>query len=72
MYHVEEQPESRYYCAGRFCSMRDQCHRHTSSVHVNEAPFNDYDLIHLRKGLFKPCDYYIDRDHATGVKKSND
>lgn len=47
--------------------MREQCHRHTSSLGVNLAPFNDYDLIHLRDGINKPCQHYIDRDQATGV-----
>jgi len=47
--------------------MREQCHRHTSSLGVNLAPFNDYDLIHLRDGISKPCQHYIDRDLATGV-----
>jgi hypothetical protein len=58
--------ESRYYCAGRYCTMRESCHRHTSSVGVNHAPFEDYDLVALRTPT-KPCQYYIDRDHATGV-----
>ena len=59
--------ESRYYCAGRYCTMREQCHRHTSSVHVNDAPFKDYDLVRMKDGLTKPCQYYIDRNVATGV-----
>ena len=64
--------ESRYYCAGRYCTMREQCHRHTSSTGVNRAPFEDYDLVALKT---KPCQHYIDRDtvnqswphSATGV-----
>jgi len=44
--------------------MREQCHRHTSSTGVNRAPFEDYDLVALKT---KPCQHYIDRDHATGV-----
>lgn len=63
----EQTTESKYYCAGRFCSDREVCHRHTSSVHVNEAPFNDYDLVKLRD-ITKPCQYFVDRDVATGVK----
>jgi len=51
--------ESRYYCAGRYCTMREQCHRHTSSTGVNHAPFEDYDLVAIKT---KPCQYYIDRD----------
>ena len=64
---INQETESRYYCAGRYCTMREQCHRHTSSLGVNLAPFNDYDLIHLRDGISKPCQHYIDRDTATGV-----
>lgn len=62
--------ESRYYCAGRFCDDRNVCHRHTSSVHVNEAPFNDYDLVRIQEGVTKPCRFYIDRNAVTGVKSS--
>ena len=58
--------ESRYYCAGRYCTMREQCHRHTSSLGVNLAPFNDYDLLALKTPT-KACQHYIDRDVATGV-----
>ena len=58
--------ESRYYCAGRYCTVREQCHRHTSSTGVNLAPFNDYDLLALRTPT-KPCQHYIDRDSATGI-----
>ncbi len=61
--------ESRYYCAGRYCTMREQCHRHTSSTGVNRAPFEDYDLVALKT---KPCQHYIDRDVATGVKSQED
>ena len=59
--------ESKYYCAGRYCTMREQCHRHTSSVHVNDATFYDYDLIKLRLHTTSACPYYIDRNEATGV-----
>ena len=59
--------ESRYYCAGRYCTMREQCHRHTSSTGVNNAPFNDYDLVAMKTPT-KACQYYIDRNQATGVK----
>ena len=61
-----DETESRYYCAGRYCTMREQCHRHTSSTRVNRASFEDYDLLAL-KTLTKPCQHYIDRDHATGI-----
>jgi hypothetical protein len=46
--------------------MREQCHRHTSSVVVNQAPYEDYDLLAMRTPT-KPCQHYIDRDLATGV-----
>lgn len=46
--------------------MREQCHRHTSSLGVNLAPFNDYDLLALKTPT-KACQHYIDRDQATGV-----
>lgn len=65
-----EQPESKYYCAGRYCADRETCHRHTSSVHVNEAPFNDYDLVHMKEGITKLCRYFIDRNVATGIRSS--
>lgn len=64
------QTESKYFCAGRYCAEREKCHRHTSSVHVNEAPFNDYDLVRMKEGLTKPCRYFIDRDAATGIVSS--
>ena len=63
---INHETESRYYCAGRYCTMREQCHRHTSSLGVNRAPFEDYDLVALRT-LTKTCQHYIDRDAATGV-----
>ena len=71
---INQETESRYYCAGRYCTMREQCHRHTSSTGVNRAPFEDYDLLALRTPT-KPCQHYIDRDNvnqswpqsATGV-----
>ena len=62
------QTESRYYCAGRYCADRETCHRHTSSVHVNEAPFNDYDLVRMKEGITKPCRFYVDRNAATGIQ----
>lgn len=61
------QTESRYYCAGRYCTVRESCHRHTSSVHVNNAEFNDYDLVHMKEGITKPCQFFVDRNAATGV-----
>lgn len=60
---------SSYYCAGRNCSMRDSCHRHTSSYAVNQAPFEDYDLAMVR-ALPKSCKFYVDRNDATGVKSN--
>ena len=63
---INQETESRYYCAGRYCTMREQCHRHTSSTGVNLAPFNDYDLLAIKTPT-KPCQHYIDRDLATGV-----
>ena len=62
----ENETESRYYCAGRYCTVREQCHRHTSSVGVNLAPFNDYDLLALKMPS-KLCQHYIDRNKATGI-----
>lgn len=47
----------KYYCAGRFCTMRESCHRHVSSVQVNNAQFEDYDLVKLRD---QSCKYFID------------
>lgn len=47
----------KYFCAGRFCTMREQCHRHVSSVQVNNAQFEDYDLVKLRD---QNCKYFID------------
>jgi hypothetical protein len=63
---INHETESRYYCAGRYCTMREQCHRHTSSLGVNHAPFEDYDLLALKMSN-KSCQHYIDRDAATGV-----
>lgn len=65
---TNSQTESRYYCAGRYCQVREQCHRHTSSMGVNNAPFNDYDLVHLRDGINNPCQYFVDRNIATGLQ----
>ena len=56
-----------YYCAGRHCSKRDKCHRHTSSTGVNQAPFEDFDLVMI-KSLPKPCQYFIDRNKAEGLQ----
>jgi hypothetical protein len=64
---ITNDAESRYYCAGRYCTVREQCHRHTSSVKIVEAKFNDYDLVHMRDGIAKPCQYFIDRNLATGL-----
>ena len=62
--------ETRYYCAGRYCTVRENCHRHTSSAHVNDAPFYDYDLIKVKYHTTSVCPYYIDRNLATGVKSN--
>ena len=67
---INQETESRYYCAGRYCTMRESCHRHTSSVHVNDADFYDYDLIKLRLHTTSACPYYVDRDRATGVNST--
>lgn len=56
-----------YYCAGRNCSKREKCHRHTSSLGVNQAPFEDYDLAMIRD-LPKTCRYFIDRNRAEGLQ----
>ena len=56
--------EARYYCAGRYCTVREVCHRHTSSTQINRAEFDDYDLAMIRD-LPKPCIHYIDRDQVT-------
>ena len=61
------QPEDRYYCAGRYCVMRENCHRHTSSTGINRAPFEDYDLVALRK---RSCSHFIDRDIVQFGKKN--
>lgn len=58
--------EEKYFCAGRHCTQRDTCHRHTSSSGVNKAPFEDYDLVMIRE-LPNACKFYIDRNEATGV-----
>lgn len=58
--------QEKYYCAGRACDNRDTCHRHTSSLGVQQASFNDYDLVMLRE-LPTPCRYFIDRNQAEGV-----
>ena len=58
----------KYYCAGRYCERRSECHRHTSSVQVHNAEFDDYDLVMIRE-FPKPCQYYIPRDQATGLTK---
>ena len=57
----------KYYCAGRYCEQRSLCHRHTSSVQVHNAEFDDYDLVHINQGLSNPCVYFVDRNIATGV-----
>lgn len=59
--------ESRYYCAGRFCTVREKCHRHTSSTRVNNAAFDDYDLVWMRAGYNSTCIYFVDRDAASVV-----
>lgn len=47
-----------YYCAGRNCSIRETCHRHTSSVQVGRAEFDDYDIVMLHEHP-SPCKFYI-------------
>ena len=46
-----------YYCAGRHCAVREQCHRHTSSVVQRNANFDDYDILMLSEGK---CKYFVD------------
>jgi hypothetical protein len=55
---VEVHSGRSYYCAGRNCSARETCHRHTSSVQVGRAEFDDYDIVMLHEHP-KPCKYFI-------------
>lgn len=32
-----------YYCAGRHCAIKNQCHRYTASIDQENVKFNDYD-----------------------------
>ena len=45
-----------YYCAGRHCSSRDKCHRHTSSIGQRNAVFDDYDKLMLSEGS---CRFFV-------------
>jgi len=67
---MDKTTQEKYYCAGRYCEIRNTCHRHTSSVHVQNADFNDWDLAHIQDGLSKPCKYFVDRNEATGLKQN--
>lgn len=51
-----------YYCAGRHCTAREQCHRHTSSIVQRNADFDDYDILMLSEGT---CKYFIDIKEVT-------
>ena len=62
--------QEKYYCAGRACDKRDICHRHTKSMGVSNAGFNDYDLVMIRE-LPKPCQFFIDRNQAEGLQPAN-
>lgn len=63
---MDQTTQEKYYCAGRACDKRDICHRHTSSMGVQNASFNDYDLAMLH-ALPTPCQYFIDRNQAEGL-----
>ena len=51
-----------YYCAGRHCAKREQCHRHTSSIVERNAQFDDYDKVMLTEGK---CKFFIDIKEVT-------
>jgi hypothetical protein len=51
-----------YYCAGRQCTVKEKCHRHTSGIIQRDAIFNDYDILMLSE---ETCRYFVD------VKKAN-
>jgi len=51
-----------YYCAGRHCALREQCHRHTSSIVERNAHFDDYDKLMLTEGK---CKFFIDIKEVT-------
>ena len=53
-----------YYCAGRHCAKREQCHRHTSSIVQRNAEFDDYDKLMLTEGK---CKYFIDIKEVTQI-----
>jgi len=51
-----------YYCAGRRCAIKKQCHRHTSSIVEHNARFNDYDKLIPTKG---ECKFFVDIREVT-------
>ena len=53
-----------YYCAGRHCAKREQCHRHTSSIAQRNAVFDDYDILMLSEGS---CRFFVDVKTANQV-----
>lgn len=53
-----------YYCAGRHCAKREQCHRHTSSLVQRNADFDDYDILMLSEGS---CKYFVNVKEANRV-----
>jgi hypothetical protein len=53
-----------YYCAGRHCAKREQCHRHTSSLVQRNAEFDDYDILMLSEGS---CRFFVDVKEANRV-----
>lgn len=55
-----------YYCAGRHCAIREQCHRHTSSLVQRNADFDDYDILMLSEGS---CRFFVDVNAANQVGK---
>jgi len=63
---MTQNTQTNYHCAGRNCNKRDTCHRHTSSMSISNADFNDYDLSMIRE-LPSPCQYFIERNQAEGL-----
>jgi predicted RNA-binding protein YlxR (DUF448 family) len=54
-----------YYCAGRRCAIKEQCHRYTSNIVEYDARVNDYDKLIKTK---EKCKFFVDVNEANQIK----
>jgi hypothetical protein len=67
---VDSQSNRGYYCAGRKCPVKEQCHRYTSSLARQDPKFNEYDndsSTPLPKASAADCNFFVDVKTANQV-----